>query len=703
MIFLIRFFTVGALIESEKQSLPEMIKTLASLYTALLLVAFAFESCRPAQVPSRWELYSSDSSLRVVIKNDAKNLSVTYQVEHIRKGNVRRVLEDSPLGIIRSDGDFSKGLVFDQSEWAPIQDTYTLVSGKRRINHAHANQLTLTFHKADKARIQLVFRAYNDGVAFRYLFPNAILPYDSVSRSVSGAPPGSDSRKPNVSVQNVSVQKEVTGFELAGKGRAWMQAYDKVTQWSPAYEKYYENGIPAGTASPNASGWCFPALFEVNKLWVLLTEADLDSSYHGSHLQNSTRPGGYLIQPPDPAEAFGRPDPVRIVLPWASPWRVILISDRLATVVESNLVAHVSKPQRKGDFSWVKPGSASWSWWSQAESPRDMDALKKYIDLSARMGWAHSLVDANWNRMHNGDLAKLAAYAKGKNVNLWAWYNSGGTNNQVSEQPRDCMSGDSARKRQMQWLHSIGVKGIKVDFFQSDKSFVISQYQAILRDAATYRLMVNFHGCTIPRGWSRAWPHLLSMEAARGAETYRFARDFPWRAPLHNVHLVYTRNVIGPVDYTPVTFTDSKYAHLTSFGHELALAVALESGIVHFADKAEAYLGLPAYCRAFLSTVPVVWDQTKLLGGTPDADALIARRNGQRWYVGYINGLEQAKQVEVDFSFLPAGKYKWTLIGDGKSAHDFSFTTKVVSVGDHATIGVLPYGGFVGVLTPEKD
>ncbi len=646
-------------------------------YTILLFtIPLLVYSCKQREVTTQWSLYSPDSTLQVLINNSDAKKTVTYNIERIKNGEVNQVLGASPLGIIRSDGDFSTGLEYVEDESIVIRDSYTLISGKQLTNSTQANQLTLTFRTQAQQLLQIVFRAYDDGVSFRYVFPDTLK-------------------------QTVAIQKELTGFQLAGEGRTWMQAYDEVTKWTPAYEKYYENGISIGTPSPNPSGWCFPALFQLNNLWVLLTEADLSSNYHGSHLNNADSTGLYMIEPPDQKEAYGVNDTISVTPPWSSPWRVIMVSNQLSGIIESNLVNHVSTAQQQGEFSWVKPGRASWSWWSESESPRDMNALKKYVDLSSTMGWEHSLIDANWNEMKNGNLQELASYANSKNVNLWAWYNSGGPHNEVTELPRDRMLEAEPRKKEMQWLQSIGVKGIKVDFFQSDKSFIIKQYHDILEDAATYQLMVNFHGCTIPRGWSRTWPNLLSMEAARGAETYRFAEDFSERAPLHNVHLVFTRNVIGSVDYTPVTFSNAKYPHRTTFAHELALSVVLESGIVHFADQAEAYLKLPSYCKTFLSTVPSIWNETRLLAGAPDADALVARRSSNTWYVGYINGLHQEKEVLLDFSFLPSGKYSWTLIGDGKSGQEFLYETKEITAAEQHQVNVLPFGGFVSIITPK--
>jgi hypothetical protein len=257
------------------------------------------------------------------------------------------------------------------------------------------------------------------------------------------------------------------------------------------------------------------------------------------------------------------------------------------------------------------------------------------------------------------------------------------------------MNDPQKRKEEMKKLRDWGIKGMKVDFFQSDKQIIIAEYLDILKDAADNQLMINFHGCTIPRGWSRTWPNLLSMESVRGGESYLFARDFPERAPLHNVHLAFTRNVIGPMDYTPVTFSNNKYPHITTYGHELALSVVFETGILHLADAVSSYQKIPKEVKEFLIEVPVVWDQTKFLSGSPSSEVMIAREHDGKWYVGYINGENSAKDIKVDFSFLGEGSFQSVMIGDGDKKTEFSILKSGVTNADKENVRVKPFGGFV--------
>jgi hypothetical protein len=318
--------------------------------------------------------------------------------------------------------------------------------------------------------------------------------------------------------------------------------------------------------------------------------------------------------------------------------------------------------------------------------------------MAAEMGWEYSLVDANWDLMTGGNVEQLTKYAAAKNVGILMWYNTGGPHNEVTERPRDIMSDPVKRKEEFQKLASWGVKGVKVDFFQSDKPAIIKQYFDILKDAADNKIMVNFHGCTLPRGWNRTWPNLVSMEAVRGAESYAFDEKYPEMAKWHNTILPFTRNVVGSMDYTPVTFSNQRYPHITTFGHELALSVVFESGIQHFASNCESYLSLPDAPKNFLKTVPAAWDETILLAGYPGKDCVIARKSGDIWYLGGINGTGEKQVWEIDLSRLPQKEWAATLITDGATEKEFNASEISLTTGEKLKVEVLPYGGFVATL-----
>jgi alpha-glucosidase len=288
-------------------------------------------------------------------------------------------------------------------------------------------------------------------------------------------------------------------------------------------------------------------------------------------------------------------------------------------------------------------------------------------------------------------------YAAGRDVRLFLWYNSGGPHNHVTEQPRDRMHDRTVRRAELAKIAQWGVAGIKVDFFHSDKQDGIGRYLDILADAAEHRIMVNFHGCTIPRGWTRTWPHLMTMEGVRGAETYIFDEQFPAVAPRHNTILPFTRNAVGPMDYTPVTFSDNRYPHLTTPGHELALAVVFESGLLHFADSDRSYRSLLPEAAGVLSRVPAAWDETRCLTGVPGSHVVIARRRGDDWFVAGINGRSEPVAVDLDVAELADPDTAWLVLGDASRGEDLTATSATAERA--MSLVMASYGGFLATTS----
>lgn len=618
----------------------------------------------------RWALDSPDQKIKVDIW--LENGTLFYTISQIRQTIPKVILHKSPLGLVRQDGDFSTGLTFTGFvQEQEIDEKYILMTGKQRDLQNLCKEIKLEFRNQQQAKVQLVFRAYSEGVAFRYLFP--------------------EEEKKDLTVVN-----EVTGFQFSD-GKAWLQPYDDVTKWTPAYEAHYMNGIPIGTPSPKINGWCFPALFHSNDTWILLTEAGEQDGFYGAHLQPESKGGLYTLRLPEQEEAMGLYPAHASTkkLPWSTPWRIVIVGNDLNAIVKSNIVTHVNPPNQLTDISWVKPGRASWSWLSDQNSPKDYYKLKSFVDLAAEMQWEYSLVDANWHAMKNGDIQKLVTYAATKNVGILLWYNSGGPHNEVEEMVRDIIHIPEKRKAEFSKLKEMGIKGVKIDFFQSDKPEIMNLYTSILKDAAHYSLMVNFHGCTIPRGWSRTYPNLMTMESVRGAECYTFASSYPELAPASNTILPLTRNVIGSMDYTPVVFSSMKMPHRTTNAHELALSVVFESGWVHFADQVSAYQSLPETPKNFLKHIPTVWDEIQFLNGYPGKEIVLARRRGDVWYVAGINGENIPKKLQIPFHFLNRIHYTAEVIADGLNSA--SFTTKTLSITNQSVeeIEVAPFGGFV--------
>lgn len=647
-------------------------------------------ACVTANVSAEnWTVVSPGGQVSISIKlsdlagtaDFPKGARLYYRVEHGAAGSRSVIVNDSPLGLQLQGQDFLNGLVFDSATQPKlIEESYEMLHGKRRQCHNRAQQVTLALHNANGQKIELDIRAYDDGAAFRYRLPG------------SG------------NAQCV-VTAEETGFSIPLDAKVWMAPSDKATTYSPAYETYYENGIAVGTPAPLGLGWSFPALFRTaSGCWGLITESGVNPSFCGTRLSSTAPKGVYRISFPDPAEGngHGHVNP-SAKLPWEMPWRVIIVGGSLGGIVESTLVTDVAEASRVKDVSWVKPGRVAWSWWSDPPSPTDGAKQRKFVDFAAEMGWEYVLVDANWDLMDNGNIHDVLRYAKEKGVGILLWYNSGGPHNIVTEKPRDCLVYKEVRRFELDLLKKWGVKGIKVDFFQSDKQEVMEIYHGIMKDAADFQIMVNFHGCTLPRGWERTYPHLMSMEAVRGEECYIFDPKYPVKAPLQSTIIPFTRNAIGPMDYTPVTFTDNNNKRLTSAAHELALSVLFESGWVHFADKAESYLSLPDEPKEFLKHVPVTWDDTKFVAGEPGQFVILARRHGDTWYITGVNGQnEPREEVVKPGAWLGAGKYDLVLIGDGAAARTFASEKKAFEAGQEFKVKMLPYGGFAATLKAAK-
>jgi hypothetical protein len=601
-----------------------------------------------------------------------------YRVENGAEGVRAVVLDRSLLGLRLQGQDFVQGLQFVSVQPQKlVEEAYTLLHGKRQNCHNRANQLSLAFRNAAGLPLELDFRAYDDGAAFRYRLPGGL-------------------------AGEQTLEAEVTEFALRPKAKVWCAPSDKASTYSPAYETYYENEIASDTPSPTGVGWAFPLLFrtEDSQHWGLITEAGVGTNFCGMRLGSKPTNGVYSIALPDPAEGNGQGSAQpSSVLPWEMPWRVIILGRSLAPIVESTLVTDVNPPSRLSDTSWIHPGRVAWSWWSDNPSPKDGAKQKKFVDLAAEMGWEYVLVDANWTIMDNGTIHDVLRYAKQKGVGVLLWYNSGGPHNVVTEKPRDCLTYAPVRQFELDMLREWGAKGIKVDFFQSDKQDVIGLYQGLLRDSADKHIMVDFHGCTLPRGWERTDPHLMSMEAVRGEECYISDPKFPERAPVQNTITPFTRNAVGPMDYTPVGLSDNRYARLDTSVHELALAVLFESGWVHFADKAESYLSLPPVPKQFLKEVPVAWDDTRFVDGYPGQWVSLARRKGEAWYLVGVNGENRPRLARIQpGDWLKRGRYELTTIGDGADARSFDCATRTLEAGQDFEVKMAPRGGFVAVL-----
>ena len=326
--------------------------------------------------------------------------------------------------------------------------------------------------------------------------------------------------------------------------------------------------------------------------------------------------------------------------------------------------------------------------------------------MAVEMRWPYVLIDAEWDEMKNGgNIEDAIRYAHEKGIKPLLWYNSSTAWLKAwgAPGPHERLNAPENREREFAWLENMGVAGVKIDFFAGDKQETMEYCIDLLECAARHHLMVNFHGTTIPRGWQRTYPNLVSVEAVYGAEWYNNNATLTPKAAAHNATLPFTRNVIGPMDYTPCTFSDSQHKHITTHAHELALPVLFESPLLHWADKPESYLVQPKEVKDFMSALPTTWDETRLLGGYPGEWVVMARRHGNRWYIAGINGKDVPQTLSFDTSFLPKGKYilfndKAGYKGDLPADNPDPWSIKKGKGKVPAKITCQPRGGFVIVM-----
>jgi hypothetical protein len=468
------------------------------------------------------------------------------------------------------------------------------------------------------------------------------------------------------------------------------------TGWSntnPSYEEHYQMEIAAGTKSPTEAGWVFPALFRTGANWVAISEANMDGSWQASRLAQDSNGGIYRIGNPMAAEVYtndGLMAETEGTL--TSPWRVIALGP-LATVTNSTLGTDLAAPAVAFDAARVKPGHASWSWGILKDDATVYDVQKKFIDYAADMKWDYTLIDADWDRKIGYEKIKqLADYAATKNVGLLLWYNSSGDWNKTEYTPKSQLLTHAQRVKEFKRLSDLGIKGVKIDFFGGDGQSMIAYYLDILRDAADAGLLVNFHGATLPRGWTRTWPNLMTMEAVRGFEFTSFEQVDEDLMPSHAAMLPFARNLFDPMDFTPVVFGDiPKIKRASSNGFELATSVLYLSGIQHFVEIPEGMATVPDYVKKFMQDLPRSWDDSRLVDGYPGKYAVIARRAGDTWYIAGINGGTTDKTLTLDLSFI--GNKQGMIITDGDSPR--SFNQRSIAAGKKVAVTIKPHGGFV--------
>lgn len=564
-------------------------------------------------------------------------------------------LQPSPLGMVANIGDFSSGMSLEKNvSTNKIDETYELTSIKKSKVRYVANEAVFSFTQQGKTIYDVIFRISNNDVAFKYkMYPQG-------------------------ETLSCVVEQEATGFVFPDGTTTFLCPQSKpmggFARTSPSYETSYTADDAAGK-NGWGEGYTFPCLFRNgDNGWVLVSETGVNGGYCASRLLGH-KGGTYTIGFPQEGEANGNGTvSPGIALPGETPWRTITVGKTLAPIVETTVPFDVVKPlyQAKGEYTY---GKGSWSWIIGMDGSTNYEEQLRYIDFSAAMGYQSVLVDALWDKQIGRDkMEELAKYGKDKGVALYLWYNSNGYWNDAPQTPRGIMNNAIARRKEMKWMQSIGIRGIKVDFFGGDKQMTMQLYEDILSDANEYGLLVIFHGCTLPRGWERMYPNFASSEAVLASENLHFSQgscdNEAFNATLHP----FIRNTVGSMDFGGSAL--NKYYNadnaprgsrrMTSDVYALATAVLFQSPVQHFALAPNNLTDAPSWAIDFMKEVPTTWDEVRFIDGYPGKYVILARRHGDQWYIAGVNAQKETLKLKVNLPMFSNGE-KVRLFSDDKA------------------------------------
>lgn len=595
------------------------------------------------------QITSPDGKLVVTVSDTDGRPSYSVSYDNVL------FLQPSPLGMVANIGDFSSGMSLEKNvSTNKIDETYELTSIKKSKVRYVANEAVFSFTQQGKTIYDVIFRISNNDVAFKYkMYPQG-------------------------ETLSCVVEQEATGFVFPDGTTTFLCPQSKpmggFARTSPSYETSYTADDAAGK-NGWGEGYTFPCLFRNgDNGWVLVSETGVNGGYCASRLLGH-KGGTYTIGFPQEGEANGNGTvSPGIALPGETPWRTITVGKTLAPIVETTVPFDVVKPlyPAKGEYTY---GRGSWSWIIGMDGSTNYKEQLRYIDFSAAMGYQSVLVDALWDKQIGRDkMEELAKYGKDKGVALYLWYNSNGYWNDAPQTPRGIMNNAIARRKEMKWMQSIGIRGIKVDFFGGDKQMTMQLYEDILSDANEYGLLVIFHGCTLPRGWERMYPNFASSEAVLASENLHFSQgscdNEAFNATLHP----FIRNTVGSMDFGGSAL--NKYYNadnaprgsrrVTSDVYALATAVLFQSPVQHFALAPNNLTDAPSWAIDFMKEVPTTWDEVRFIDGYPGKYVILARRHGDQWYIAGVNAQKETLKLKVNLPMFSNGE-KVRLFSDDKA------------------------------------
>ena len=567
----------------------------------------------------------------------------------------QQVLQPSALGLKTSIGDFTTQLSILTTNLSPLTSSYEMRGTKASSATYKANTLTLDVQNKDGRKFSVIFQVSDNDIAFRYQIPRQAINKKEYKRARILAELSSFNF-PDGTTTFISPQ--------IGPETGWEQT-------KPSYEEGYSADSPMDTPSQYGHGYIFPALFHISltsrsasplgssknpspltskNIWVLVSETGVSSGYCGSHLSDYQSGTGYTIAYPDRGEnnGFGT-DFAAIPLPGETPWRTITVGNTLKPIVETTISYDLVEPLYEPSIDY-KPGRYTWSWLLWQDNSVNYDDQVKFIDLASTMGFEYCLVDNWWDTQIGRErIEELSKYAQSKGVHLLLWYNSNGFWNDAPQTPRNCMNTAIAREREMKWLQSIGVKGIKVDFFGGDKQETMRLYEDILSDANRYGLQVVFHGCTIPRGWERMYPNYVASEAVLASENLFFGEEATIREGFDLTLHPFCRNATASMDWGGIIMNkwmsrDNKSRHTrkTTDIFELASGIIMQTSVQCVAMQPNNLDELPQFELDFLRDLPTTWEETRYIDGYPGKYVILARKaNNGQWYIAGLNALKE--------------------------------------------------------------
>lgn len=607
----------------------------------------------------------------------------------------KQVMLPSRLGLTTTEGDFTHDLSVTCAKEEIISRHYEMTRTKTGKGHYNAVSATFDCTNKDGKKMQLIMQISDNGIAYKYK-----LAYNN-----------DDHRRTVITSEASSFRfpEQTTTFicPQSKSNVGWMQT-------KPSYEEEYKADAKMTERSANGEGYTFPCLFHINKAagekseaWALVSESGVTGRYPASHISDYNAENGYTIAMPMAEEGNGWGNTgAWISLPGETPWRIITIGSTLKPIVETTLPYDVVEPLYKPSQEY-KPGRYTWSWLLWQDNSVNYDDQIAFIDLAAKMNYEYCLVDGLWDKqIGRKNIEKLSSYAQSKGVKLLLWYNSNGPQNNAPQGPRDIMDNIVSRKQEMAWMKSIGVAGIKVDFFGSDKQNMMQLYEDILSDANDYGIQVIFHGCTLPRGWERMYPNYVSSEAVLASENLFFTQHHCDREGFELTMHPFCRNAVASMDWGGVIMNrrmsrDNKSGNYrrTSDVFEMASGIVNQASVQCVAIQPNNIGELPQFEIDWLKSMPTTWDSTIFISGYPGKYIIMARKHADRWILAGLNGTKEPISLTLSLPIF-AGK-QVSLYADNKAkkqpnALPESFMKKITIAKDgKAKITIQAMGGII--------